>query len=201
VESESSSTELKDQLQGPAVQDQELSSGAGSELTPLPESAVTAAPTSAANPDERTKVVVHFADRIIKGFISPVGPDEPAESRPRRGVIRVRRLDGVLEEIALIQTQGVYFVKEFEEDKAHESLLFYTAPPLELLWARLTFKSGDVIEGLIDNGPHLVMEPGFLVTPTDPTGNNRFIFVMKSQLKDFKVLGLRHRNRQAIAMR
>lgn len=144
---------------------------------------------------------MHFADRIIKGFISPVSPDEPVESRPRRGVIRVRRLDGVLEEIALIQTQGVYFVKEFEEDKNHANLLFYTVPTMELLWARLTFKSGDVIEGLIDNGPHLVMEPGFLVTPTDPTGNNRFIFVMKSQLKDFKVLGLRNRNRQSIAMR
>ena len=166
----------------------------------MPPSGILATATTAA-PDERTKVVVHYADRIIKGYISPVLPSDPPESRPRRGVIRVRRLDGVLEEIALIQTQGVYFVKEFEEDKTHESLLFYTLPPMELLWARLVFKSGDVIEGLIDNGPHLVLEPGFLVTPTDPTGNNRFIFVMKSQIKDFKVLGLRHRNRQAVAMR
>ena len=154
-----------------------------------------------ANPsDERTKVVIHYADRIVKGYISPVGPDEAPENRPRRGVIRVRRLDGVLEEVSLVQTQGVYFVKEFEEAK-HPHLLFYNLPPLELLWCRLVFKSGDVIEGLIDNGPHLVLEPGFLVTPTDPTGNNRFIFVMKSQIKDFKVLGLRHRNRQAVSMR
>jgi len=145
-------------------------------------------------------VVIHYADRIVKGYISPVGPDEPAESRPRRGVIRVRRLDGVLEEVSLIQTQGVYFVKEFEEAK-HENLLFYNLQPLELLWCRLEFKSGDVIEGLIDNGPQLVLDPGFLVTPTDPTGNNRFIFVMKSQLRDLKVLGLRHRNRQAVAVR
>lgn len=136
----------------------------------------------------------------MKGYISPVGADEPPESRPRRGVIRVRRLDGVLEEVALIQTQGVYFVKEFEEAK-HENLLFYNLPLLELAWCRLVFKSGDIIEGFIDNGPHLILDPGFLVTPTDPTGNNRFIFVMKSQLRDFKVLGLRHRNRQTVNMR
>jgi hypothetical protein len=107
----------------------------------------------------------------------------------------VRRLDGVLEEISLLQTQGVFFVKDFEGDKTHENLLFFNMPTTELLWARLVFKNGEVIEGLIDNGPQLVLEPGFLVTPTDPTGNNRFIFVMKSQIKDFKVLGLRHRSR------
>lgn len=151
-----------------------------------------AAPSS----DERTRVVVHFADRTVKGYISPPAPDEPAESRPRRGVIRVRRLDGVLEEISLVQTQGVYFVKEFEESSAHENLLFFNMKPEELLWVRLTFRNGEVMEGLIDNGAQLLVEPGFLVTPTDPTSNYLFIFVMKTQVQDFKVLGLRQRHRK-----
>lgn len=139
---------------------------------------------------------------MVKGYISPITAADGPDARPRRGVIRVRRLDGVLEEISLTQTQGVFFVKEFEGNKAHETLLFFNMPPTELLWARLVFKNGEVIEGLIDNGPQFVLDPGFLLTPTDPTGNNRFIFVMKSQLKDFRILGLRHRNRnQNVTMR
>lgn len=135
--------------------------------------------------------MVHFTDRIVKGYVVRPGAEEdPSQRRP--GVIRVRRLDGILEEVALTQTQGVYFVKEFEEDSNHSNLLFYNLPPMERLWARLTFKDGQVIEGMIENGAHVVLNPGFLVTPTDPTGNNSLIFVMKSQLKDFKVLGLRH---------
>jgi hypothetical protein len=145
-------------------------------------------------------VVIHYADRIVKGYISPPAPGEGPESRPRPGVIRVRRLDGVLEEITLTQTQGVYFVKEFEEDSNHANLLFYNLPPTELLWVRLVFNNGEVVEGMIDNGPHMVLEPGFLMTPTDPTGNNRFIFVMKNQIRDFKVLGLRHRSKRARAL-
>lgn len=131
----------------------------------------------------------------MKGFI-----DRNSEGTARRpGVICVRRLDGIVEEIALTQTQGVYFVKEFEKDSNHSNLLFYNLPPLERLWVRLTFKDGQVIEGMIENGAHFVLNPGFLVTPTDPTGNNRLIFVMKSQLNDVKVIGLRHGTRQTAA--
>lgn len=137
----------------------------------------------------------------MKGYISQPTTEEGEAAQPRRGVIRVRRLDGVLEEISLLQTQGVRFVKEFEDDLSHRALLFYNTEPTELLWARLVFRNGDVIEGLIDNGAHLILDSGFLVTPTDPTGNDRFIFVMKSQLSDFRVLGLRHRNRQQVTMR
>jgi hypothetical protein len=146
---------------------------------------------------ERTKVVIHYADRVVKGVISPQTAGDGPETRPRPGVIRVRRLDGVLEEITLTQTQGVYFVKEFEEPSSHTNLLFYNLPPTELLWVRLVFNNGEVIEGMIDNGPQAVLEPGFLMTPTDPTGNNRFIFVMKNQIRDFKVLGLRHRSKKS----
>ncbi|MBS1815508.1 MAG: hypothetical protein JSS87_11580 [Acidobacteria bacterium] len=138
-----------------------------------------------------TKVIVHFVDRTVKGHV--VHPDvEEDIPQNRPDVIRIRRLDGILEEVTLAQTQGVSFVKEFEANSSHSNLLFYNLVPMEQLWVRITFKDETVIEGMVENGPHFVLNPGFMLTPTDPTGNSHLLYVTKTQLRDLKVLGLRH---------
>jgi hypothetical protein len=35
------------------------------------------------------------------------------------------------------------------------------------------------------------LDEGFFVIPTDPGSNNRLVFVLKSSIKDYRVLGMR----------
>ena len=93
-----------------------------------------------------------------------------------------RRLDGV---------KAIFFVKSFE-GKQHDDLRFYDdREPMDCLWVRVTFHDDEVIEGIIRNDPSFVFNSCFLMSPVDPEGNNWLIYVIKTQLKNFQVLGLR----------
>ena len=56
---------------------------------------------------------------------------------------------------------------------------------------RITFKDEEVMEGLIQNHSEFVLKTGFFFFPSDPEGNNWLVYVLKSQVKEFDVLGLR----------
>ena len=109
-------------------------------------------------------------------------------------VIRLTTLDSrEVREINVREAKAVFFVRTFDGDLNHRALHFHeNAPVMEGLWVRVRFEDGEAIEGLISNTYDHVLGEGFFMMPTDPNGNNRLIYVVKSRLRDFNVLGIRN---------
>jgi hypothetical protein len=47
------------------------------------------------------------------------------------------------------------------------------------------------MEGIVHNSIRYLIDPGFFLRPTDPGSNNKLVYVMKTWLKDHRVLGMR----------
>ena len=88
--------------------------------------------------------------------------------------------------------KAVFFVKDFSGQTSHVDLLFHDRlPPMECLWIRIRFDDGETVEGIIHNALDYIVGPGFFMAPADPIGNNWLIYVSKSKLTGFEILGLR----------
>jgi len=144
------------------------------------------------------KIVIQFGDRTVKGYLETKtwntieellqnAPHTPPET------FRVRHLlTDRIEEIPTGKAKAVFYVNSFEGNERHEPLNFHTrAPIVHGIWVRLLFLDGEVMEGIVHNSIHYLIDPGFFVQPTDPGSNNRLVYVMKSWLKDYRVLGIR----------
>ncbi len=147
---------------------------------------------------QRYKVVVRFMDRAVRGFVSSdqLGTvEEMVRSGPRAGLEMIKILPaegGVVVELPVTGAKAIFFVNTFDGDMEHEALHFHqNAPILPGLWVRVEFLDGEQIEGFITNTHDYVLRPGFFMMPTDPDGNNRLVYVVKSGLKGFSVLGIR----------
>lgn len=88
--------------------------------------------------------------------------------------------------------KALYFVKSFEGDAAYaETKFFNPAPNIEGLWVHVTFADGETTEGIVANNIAFVNEDGFLMKPPDPHSNNHAVYVLKSALTYFRVVGVR----------
>jgi len=140
---------------------------------------------------ELDMLVIQYGERTVKGFAprsralyeDPTFHTPPAEFQPVGS--------NAMEQVPHDGAKAIFFVKSFE-GKSHEDLRFHDhLPAPDCLWVRVTFDDGEVIEGLIPNNSTYVLHPGFYMSPIDPEGNNWLIYVMKNQLKNVQVLGLR----------
>lgn len=144
------------------------------------------------------KVVIQFGEELIKGYLVSQtwntieellrnAPDSPPK------IFRVRRLGSdVVEDIPTENAKAVFYVNNFDGDFEHKPLQFHTrAPIVHGIWVRLEFFDGEVMEGIVHNSIRYLVDPGFFLQPTDPGSNNRLVYVMKSGLKDYRVLGMR----------
>ena len=137
-------------------------------------------------------LVVQFGDRTIKGYAQKGQwpPEQPLEDGPKTLSMRLASSDQV-EEVPLDGVKAIFRVKSFE-GKDYEDLRFHDhVDPLERLWVRVTFDDGEVMEGLTSNNHHHVLDAGFLLSPSDPEGNNYLVYIFKNRVEDFHVLGLR----------
>ncbi len=144
------------------------------------------------------KVVVQTGGQVFKGYIESQQWEELEGllvQGPRRlpDVLRLRGAqDDVFREIPLKGVKAVFFVKSFEGQGTHNYLKFFSnAPMVHGIWVQVQFRDGEIMEGIILNGMQHLVEPGFFLHPTDPDGNNKLIYVLKSSLTDFRVLGVR----------
>jgi hypothetical protein len=145
------------------------------------------------------RIVIRFEDRAVRGTaqISELGPIEQLlrnDPHSPLDTIRLNLIDtGEVEEIPTRQAKAVFFVKTFDGDVRHKALHFHeNAPIVPGLWVRVHFHDNEMIEGIISNTRDFVLEDGFFLIPTDPNGNNRLVYVNKSGLKDFHILGMRN---------
>ena len=141
---------------------------------------------------ELDMLVIQFGDRTVKGFAehSQWPPAEELDFHVAPPSFRRLGSDAV-EPIPIEGVKAIFFVKSFE-GKQHDDLRFYDdREPMDCLWVRVTFHDHEVIEGIIRNDSSFVFNSCFLMSPVDPEGNNWLICVIKKQLRNFQVLGLR----------
>jgi hypothetical protein len=145
------------------------------------------------------KVVIRVGGEVIKGFLENREGDSldallrNATADPP-AVLQIRRLDdSSILEIPIESTKAVFYVKDFDGDREHKNLRFYKgAPIIHGVWIRLEFTDGEIMEGLVHNTVRFLVDPAFFVLPTDPYSNNRLVYVVKSWLKECRILGLRN---------
>lgn len=142
--------------------------------------------------------MIQCGSKTIKGYVdSPEwGSIEKllnSAFRKPSEIIRVHSIgSNRVEEVSVEDIKAVFYVNSFEGDPAHHQLNFYNhAPVIEGIWMRVQFLDGEILEGIVHNSIHYLVDPGFFLLPTDPESNNQLVYVRKSQLAGHCVLGLR----------
>lgn len=146
---------------------------------------------------EDLKVVAHLADgSLIKGFlrdapsIDPLSASLSANSLPNR--IALELPTGGKKVIEISNAKALFFVKTLEGRTDYVEIKFFERnPQIAGLWVKIQFRDGEVTEGIVHNSLPFVSDAGFFLRPPDPHSNNRVVYVVKSFLSDFRVLGIR----------
>ncbi len=179
MESQSRRKRPQDQLQGPAVQDQAV--------RPEPHQHafhVTPGPIREQSEHAYTDmVVIQFGGRTVKGYSDRSPMARPRRSRqlhrhPTHPPPRLRRRPNAFLSTASRPSSSS---SPSKADGTTTSASTTTLPPQDCLWVRATFHDGEVIEGLITNDSHHVLQAGFYMFPIDPEGNNLLMFVLEEQ--------------------
>ena len=100
--------------------------------------------------------------------------------------------EGRVAHVTLDSLKALFFVKSFAGDPSYaETKFFNPESKLEGLWVHITFEDGETTEGVVHNGIEILNEPGFLMKPPDPQSNNNALYILKSALSKFRVVGVR----------
>lgn len=149
--------------------------------------------------DSRLKVVAHDRNGTLYKGLLEVGKQElpVLEGVPRPAklpeTLVIVAPDGGRQSVQLKDLKALFFVKSFEGSKQYTELKFFSAHPVvEGIWARLNFQDNETIEGVIYNSLHFLTNDGFFLKPPDPNSNNEMMYVLKSSLRDFRILGVRN---------
>ncbi len=136
--------------------------------------------------------------KLVKGYTDavPVSDDDTLirdQSIALPSEIGLRSAEsGSVISVPLDTLKALYFVKTFEGRKEYDEVKFFeTHPPIEGLWVRLTFYDNETYEGVVRNSLHYLMNPGFFLKPPDPQSNNNVVYVVKTSIVDFRVLGVK----------
>lgn len=121
----------------------------------------------------------------FRGFL------EKGRSLPR-GELHMKTPEGRDLPLDLEQLKGIFFVRDYEGDRAYLEDKALTADPERRgLRVRLRFEDNETMEGVVENSLDLLQSVGFFFWPADPDANNQLIFVVKSALLGFRVLGVK----------
>jgi hypothetical protein len=131
------------------------------------------------------KVVVRRFERDpVLGFVNP-------RTYLTAGGVEVLTRSGSVVVLPYAEIKAVCFVRDFDASAGlPEPKVFHTRPRSDGLWVRMTFRDGEVVDGLLANNL-LQLEPfGFTVVPPNPLSNNQKLFVPRQALSQMHVLGV-----------
>ena len=146
---------------------------------------------------EHLKVVAHLADgSLIKGYLGEAESFDPLSAGLTGNTlppqVKLDLSNGGNMVVDLRQAKALFFVKTLEGRTDYVEVKFFERKPqIEGLWIKIRFKDGEITEGIVHNSLPFVADNGFFLRPPDPHSNNRVVFVVKSFLNDFRVLGIR----------
>lgn len=129
-------------------------------------------------------MIRRFERETLAGFISPVSFLQPAG-------LELLKQDGSVAILTYTEIKTVCFVKEFDLGEIPlEGKLFHTRPKMDGLWVRMTFRDGEVSDGILPNNLLRLDRYGYTVIPPEPYSNNQRIFVPRQALTALSVLGV-----------
>ncbi len=108
-------------------------------------------------------------------------------------------LSGHIVEVPLKEIKTISYVRDFNlADAVNPERLtrraFLARPRNEGLWVRVTFRSGDQLEGLaasdLSLADSLIEDAGLRLTPPDIRSNTQNIFVPRSAITDLQLLAV-----------
>ena len=138
--------------------------------------------------DEKRKVILRKLNgEVLKGYIEGT-PDLLTADQ-----LTIASLTEEKIQISKRDVKALFFVRKFSGDKEYSEVKFFESQPkIDGLWVRLHFLDSESIEGIVANTIKFLVEDGFYLKPPDPNSNNRLMFVVKSALVDFTVLGVQY---------
>jgi len=127
------------------------------------------------------KVVVRTRDgEVIPGF---------AHQDRISNTLKIITQQGKEQKFSIDQLKAVFFVKDFQGNPEYDEIKFLNKQSVSsMVWVRVKFYDGEVLEGKIPNNMELICSPGFYLSPSDRDTNNKRVYVIKSSLKDFTFL-------------
>lgn len=91
----------------------------------------------------------------------------------------------------LEDAKAVFFVNSFAGSPTQQDVRFFDSLSIHPhLWVRLAFQDGEIMEGRVSNHIDLLTKNAFLLFPVDELTNNRSLFVPKTSLSSFQIIGL-----------
>lgn len=143
------------------------------------------------------KVVAHLADgSLVKGILRDAESFDPLAAgligQTLPATVALDLANGESRIVDLKEAKALFFVKTLDGRSDYVEIKFFERnPQIEGLWIKIKFKDGEVTEGIVHNSLPFVADSGFFLRPPDPHSNNRVVYVVKSFLSDFRVLGIR----------
>jgi len=138
-------------------------------------------------PDRRKVIARKLDGQTIKGYL------ETTRDLASTKNITIVSLAGKVNRVPKVKMKALFFVRKFSGNKEYNEIKFFrTQPKIDGLWVRVSFYDDELLEGLIVNSSHFLLDDGFYLRPPDPHSNNRLIYVVKAALKDFSVLGVQY---------
>jgi hypothetical protein len=141
---------------------------------------------------------------IVRRFIGDTLPgylplSAFVRNRAPQNTIDLLDLSGRVTTILLNEIKHISYVRDFNlNDTANPERItrrtFLARPRTEGLWLRMTFRSGDLLEGLAptDVGllDDLINDAGLQITPPDTRSNTQRIYVPRSSLTSLQLIAV-----------
>jgi len=91
----------------------------------------------------------------------------------------------------LEDAKAVFFVNTFAGSPTQQDVRFFDSLSIQpYVWVRLAFQDGEIMEGRVANDIALLTKNAFQLFPVDELTNNRSLFVPKTSLNSFQIIGL-----------
>ncbi|MEI9980477.1 MAG: hypothetical protein WDN23_16035 [Edaphobacter sp.] len=139
------------------------------------------------------KVIVRrFTGEILPGYL-------PLSSFVRNRTIDLLDLSGRVIALQVNDIKHICYVRDFNtSDSVNPERLtrrnFLAKPRTEGLWLRMTFRTGDLLEGLapldITLVDDVIGDQGLHITPPDTRSNTQRIYVPRTSISDLQLLAV-----------
>ena len=139
--------------------------------------------------DKRKVIIRKVNGEILKGYVE----DSLDPVSGKENNITFTSLTEDLIHVPKSDIKALFFVRKFSGNKEYSEVKFFESQPrIDGLWVRVYFFDNEAIEGIVANSINFLIEDGFYLKPPDPNSNNRLMYIVKSALKDFTVLGVQY---------
>lgn len=137
-------------------------------------------------------VVVHLNDgTLVKGTLHwPIATEHPVPLPSLPAAVQIEDAStGENRAVDLATAKAVFFVRTHEGNPRHDEVRFFRSSLVLDLWIQARMPDGEILEGRTENSIRLLTEPGFWLWPTDRVANNLLVYVPKSSVVEFHVMG------------